>query len=149
MAFGAQLLFEKITQCPNPPQALHDLVTNKEAESNFLEFKGAGRIGDVPMKANWSTALSGFANTEGGVLIWGIRAAANPSSGIDGAESLDLVPDPPQFAQKLRDLSLQATVDPVPGVEYRHYDALTGGPGGLAVPSTGVRGRKVAGEGSE
>lgn len=89
------------------------------------------------MKQYWSQALSGFANTEGGVLIWGIRAARitspnDPSRTVDAASELDLAPQPETFLQSLKDQRLEATVDPVQGVEFQSYRARTGN-GGFVV----------------
>jgi hypothetical protein len=107
---------------------LHNLVKTKSQEADFLDFKGAGRLQDKAAKELWSQALSGFANTEGGVLVWGIRAARNAATGIDEADSLDLAPDVSVLAQMLRDVELQAVIDPVPGVQIERYvDSGTAG----------------------
>jgi len=100
---------------------LHNLVSTKSQESDYLDFKGAAHLKDKDAKETWSQALSGLANTEGGVLVWGIRAARNVTTKIDEADSLDLVPDVDAFAQMLRDVELQAVIDPVPGVQMERY----------------------------
>jgi hypothetical protein len=115
----AVLLFEEIKA--GGTQFLRNLVTTKRKESDYLEFKGAGKLKDEQAKEGWSQALSGFANIEGGVLVWGIRAARNKATGNDEAESLDLVADVARFAQMLRDVELEAVIDPVPGVQIEVY----------------------------
>ena len=71
----AAQLYQEIVGHSDPAAFLCQLVDQHKAENDFLEFKGAGTIGDKDIRKHWSQALSGFANTEGGVLIWGIRAA--------------------------------------------------------------------------
>ncbi len=134
----AREFFDQIKTAPNPAAFLNDMVTKKKSETDFLEFKGASKISDQQVKEYWSQALSGFANTEGGVLIWGIRAdkiadPADPSRKIDAASSLDLVPVPLSFLQLLKDVRLEATIDPVPGIDYVHYENRSGGTEGFVV----------------
>ena len=134
----AQQFYQSIIDAkPSPAHFLEDLVTQGKSENDFLEFKGAGRIPESTAKAYWSKALAGFANTEGGVLIWGIRAAPMedpPGSGkrVDAANGLDFVPDPSAFSQMLKDVRLEATIDPVAGVEIAWYPA-TSATGGFVV----------------
>jgi Schlafen, AlbA_2 len=69
----ASQFFDQISSSADPSKYLQELVHNRKTENDFLEFKGASRVTDVQVRGFWSEALSGFANTEGGVLIWGIR----------------------------------------------------------------------------
>lgn len=114
-------------------------MTSEKAETEYLEFKG-GRIQDDPsaVKRFWSQAISGFANTEGGVLIWGIRATRiehpdDRSRKIDAASELDLVPQPATFVQLLKDVLLEACVEPVQGIELAGVDAGNGDGKGFVV----------------
>lgn len=71
----ASELYHKIVGDPaTSVTLLENMVTRRQAEDDYLEFKGAGKIPNHLIKEYWSQVLSGFANTEGGVLIWGIRA---------------------------------------------------------------------------
>ncbi len=134
----AEQFYQELAGHSNPVAFLHGLVTQGKAEDEFLEFKGASRIAEKDAKQYWSQALSGFANTEGGVLIWGIRAArikspTDPSRNVDSASELDLAAHPETFLQMLKDVRLEVTVDPVQGVEYKHYDAGKGDGSGFVV----------------
>jgi hypothetical protein len=74
------------------------------------------------VKEIWSEALSGFANTQGGVLIWGIKAVKDTTTGIDAARDLSLVRSPSSFATQLCELHGEATDPPVLGVEVQPFD---------------------------
>jgi len=52
-------------------------------EEEWLDFKGAAATPPDKIKEIWSKALAGFANTEGGVLVWGIDARKDPTTGVD------------------------------------------------------------------
>ena len=120
MASRATEFFHQVKDSSDRAGFLRKLVAEKTAEGEFLEFKG-GRIDENSAKKYWSQALSGFANTEGGVVIFGIKTdRVEPERGgrkIDTAADLDLVPNPVQLTQLLKDVHLQATVDPVQGVD--------------------------------
>jgi len=87
-------------------------------ETDWLDFKGAEQLQDKDVKRIWSEALSGFANTEGGVLVWGIDARKNLVTKIDCASGLSLVKEPATFVSRLKELHSQATDPPIPGVDY-------------------------------
>ena len=137
MTSRAQELFGQIAQNPDPYRLLSEYVQNQKRENEFLEFKGASRIQDSQAKEYWSKALSGFANTEGGVLVWGIRAARVPAirgeRGIDAASEIDLVPSCPAFSQLLSDTLLEAVVEPIPGVEILEIKAAADSSDGFVV----------------
>jgi predicted HTH transcriptional regulator len=121
MASNAELYFKKITS----PECGYDYIATyperKQRESEWLDFKAADRIDDKSIRENWSKALSGFANTEGGVLIWGIDARRDKDSGIDCASALALAPDADLLAQKLIDLLLDAVSLALIGVQVRSF----------------------------
>ena len=135
MPSRASQLFDQLVRGADPSGVLKQVVVAKKAESEFLEFKGAGKINDQQIKEYWSRALSGFGNTEGGVLLWGVRAArvssAGESRGIDAAADFDLAPKPGQLAQLLKDVMLEAVSEPLPGVEIEIV--LDGSNGGFVV----------------
>ncbi len=72
----AKEFFLKITCDPDPVAAIKKLTgsTSPTFETEWRDFKGAAQINDQDAKKIWSKVLSGFANTQGGVLIWGIDA---------------------------------------------------------------------------
>jgi hypothetical protein len=67
--------------------AIDELIVSRKAEELFLDFKrsgdnGAGvRLHESDSK-NFSKAISGFGNSEGGVVVWGVDCF----SGKDGSD---------------------------------------------------------------
>jgi len=74
------------------------------------------------MKEIWSEAIAGFANTQGGVLIWGVDARKDAKTGIDAVCGLSLVKSPSAFKSRLIELYRQATEPPVLGVQIEAYE---------------------------
>jgi hypothetical protein len=71
----AKEILEKILQ--NGESAIDALIADREAESLFLDFKrsannGSGKKLDQNDRSNLAKAISGFGNSEGGVVIWGV-----------------------------------------------------------------------------
>ena len=129
MASRASILFDQIVNDPNPVAFIEKMVADHLPETEYLDFKTSG--GDTDNKKNWSVALSGFGNTEGGVIIWGIDARGIPSpdgSGrkIDAASACKPVDYPATLAQLLKDVQLQAVVEPLTGVEIRYWEKVAG-----------------------
>jgi hypothetical protein len=125
-------LYRQIVTHPAPGEFLAGWINQTHPEeTEYLDFK-RGAPQDKDRNERWSEALSGFANTEGGVLIWGVDARPERPNTIDMAQGLMLVPDPKGFKQKLNAVLLEAVVDPVPGVEIEAYDC-PGNNGGFVV----------------
>jgi hypothetical protein len=73
------------------------------------------RVDGDELRKGWSKALSGFANTDGGVLVWGIDAPDN------APVRLSLVQDLRPFNAKLQELLRDATDPPVQSVQIELY----------------------------
>jgi predicted HTH transcriptional regulator len=121
----AKNFFEQIFASPEPGKFLRSLIASSSPtfETEWLDFKGAERILNSDLKKTWSEALSGFANTQGGVLIFGIDARPNSETKIDAACGESLVPDVSACVSRLQQLHAQATEPPVLKVEIRHVAA--------------------------
>lgn len=119
----AKSFFWKITRDPDPVAAIKRLVgaTPPEFETEWRDFKGAAQISDQDEKKTWSKALAGFANTQGGVLIWGVDARKDQATEIDAACGLSLVKNPFALKSRLNELHHQATEPPVLDVEIEAY----------------------------
>lgn len=100
-----------------------------EQENHFLEFKVvASDLTQRDDKRNLAVALGGFANSDGGVIVWGVEARRDPKDqSVDQVIAVPGVDRPRQLLSRLNDLTAQACL-PVPvGVEHRIVSAR-GGP---------------------
>jgi len=87
---------------------LQKLVNDCEKESLHLEFKtkknrSYGKLDDSE-KFNFSRALSGFANSDGGVLVWGIETDQN-----EQAKKLKPITDVAEFHAAIKKSILNST----------------------------------------
>jgi len=96
-------------------QDLQKLISDREKESIHLEFKtkkdrSHGKLEDSE-RFQFSRALSGFANSDGGILVWGIETDEN-----EEAKELKPVTDIAEFHAAIKKSllnSTQAVVDNV------------------------------------
>src|SRR5262245_27824918 len=94
-------------------QAVEDLIATRASEEHFLEFKrskdnGQGLHLDATDRDNLGRAISGFANSEGGVVVWGI--------GGDQATTRHPLADAVRFAGLIDGAVSGCTVPSVGGV---------------------------------
>jgi hypothetical protein len=89
----AREYFTKFTG-PDAPELLQNLVASetKTFEDEQLDFKN-GNPREQDIDSIWSKALGAFANSQGGVVIWGIQADRDNERKLDFAHSLAHVPD--------------------------------------------------------
>jgi Putative DNA-binding domain len=115
---AAQILFSQIEE-GGYPFIVSFLNDPARSESAWLEYKGAthrtGEEADDWYKGLWSKYLSGFANTGGGLLIWGIDAQNQLPT------HLRLIPDCALRAARLEQLLNNATDPAVANVLIRAY----------------------------
>ena len=98
-------------------------------ETEWLEFKPYPFLdSEKTVKEVWSKTVSAFANTEGGVLVWGI--GAKKVNRVDAARKFQLVTDPDELRSRLYELHHQASDPPLSGVEIEPVrDPNEGGKG--------------------
>lgn len=82
---GLKERFQSLTR-----NAVESFVMDKQEESLQLEFKTllGPTLTSRDDKENFAKALSGFANSDGGVVVWGVNARKN-QDGVDCAASLE------------------------------------------------------------
>jgi hypothetical protein len=102
------------------------LVENKQEENLFLEFKTVNHpnYNDKNKnidKGNFSKCLSGFANSNGGIVIWGIKADED-SNGIDCANDLKPIKELTKLLNIFNSLEGQAVTPTIKGVRYKKID---------------------------
>jgi hypothetical protein len=108
-------LFDSLTT----EAALDKLVQDGREEGLYLEFKQkvdrrTGDLADGDRRA-FSKAVAGFANADGGVLIFGVETAKT-ADGIDRAFALKAIQDHQRFRARLMDSILNTTQPVVDGV---------------------------------
>lgn len=98
---------------------LETLYTERKSEELFLDYKrvttaSSARSLSNSDRDNLKKALSGFSNSEGGVILWGLETEKN-----EGGERLKFpegFSDSENFVSLIEDAISGCTVPPVPGV---------------------------------
>jgi predicted HTH transcriptional regulator len=98
---------------------LESFVEEQIAEDLFLEFKTANFPKGIEFdKKNFSKCLSGFSNSSGGILIWGISAKEKKNK-PDVANELKPIKDLIDFEIYLKKNEGNAVIPLIDGVEYK------------------------------
>lgn len=102
--------------------AIDELILERQSEEFFLDFKrssdnGSGtRLSDSD-RGNLAKAISGFGNSEGGIVVWGVDCRPNPTLG-DVAGAKVKIQEPRRFKSWLEGAVSGLTVPPHPGVSH-------------------------------
>jgi hypothetical protein len=109
---------------------IESYVAEGKQEYVQLDFKLINRadLSHKDDRKNLVKALSGFANSEGGIIIWGVDA--REQDGIDCAVGKREIDDVPLFISKLNAFTGEATSPRLNGV--RHKEIITEGKKGYA-----------------
>jgi len=112
-------------------------LAEHQEENLHLDFKTlAGWQLRVPDdKRSFAKALSGFANSDGGIVIWGVDARKN-ADGVDCAVSLEPIAGEASLVSRLNGLTSDMVNPPVDGILHRvvHQDADASGFAATLVP---------------
>src|SRR5579871_4078524 len=81
----AEDIFERLQK--DGEKAIDEFIMTQQSEEMFLDFKRSANNGDGTVlsdkdRNNLAKAISGFGNSEGGVIVWGIECKRD----IDGAD---------------------------------------------------------------
>lgn len=110
----ASQFYEKLLASENAFKALSGLVSESPLnEAEWIEYKNGVFLEKV--YEHWSKALSGFANSGGGIVIWGIQTKTK--DGHDVPVDLALVQNPTALEGRLNALLSTAVDPPVLGVK--------------------------------
>ncbi len=86
MLDSALSLFESLSTYDD----LQELIDNGETEGLYLECKApSGPRLNKGLKVELAKSVSGFSNTEGGVIIWGMSTTKHSHSGLDVLTQLE------------------------------------------------------------
>ncbi len=99
---------------------IRGFVDDHHPEGVHLDFKtvkGAG-LKSTDDRKNLAKAISGFANSNGGLVVWGIMAAKGEGE-VDCAQSLCPVPDAALLHSRLNELTSDMVSPLVDGVEHK------------------------------
>lgn len=129
----AREYFERLTGA-NAAQLLQALVVSdpKTFEDEQLDFKH-GNPREQDIDSIWSKALGAFANSQGGVIVWGIKADRDNDRKLDFAHSLSLVPDIYALKDRLTQKYRFLTDPPLANVEVTPIPLKEGAKDGFVV----------------
>ena len=115
----AREIYNNIIQ--NGTSAINDYLITRKTEELFLDFKrsadnGKGKTLDSIDRKNLAKAISGFGNSEGGVIIWGIDCSKD-CDGADVAKAKMPLDNVDRFVSLLQTAISGCTIPPHNGVE--------------------------------
>ena len=95
-------------------RAIDELIQTRESEAFYLDFKrssdnGGGRRLSSTDRKNLAKAISGFGNSEGGVIVWGIECSESAGQG-DVAQAKIPLQDAAAFRARLEGVVSGCTV---------------------------------------
>lgn len=128
----ARELFDRLRQ--GGTTALDALIADREPESLFLDFKrsedeGRGTTLAKSDNKNLSKSISGFANSSGGVVVWGVDCRRD-ASGNEAARPHCVV-DAKGFETKLQSAVSRTTMPAFSGVEFHAFVQNEDNPAGF------------------
>jgi len=115
-------------------EQVEEFVTNKREEDLHLDFKTANfpNIDTNYDMKNFSECLSGFSNSDGGLIIWGIKASKN-SKGQDVAHDKKPIKELTKFSNHLKRNEGRATTPNIIGIDYKKFEINKNDEGYLVV----------------
>ncbi len=124
----ATFIFNKIVD--EGVKAIDEFIENAVSEELFLDFKQSSDRGKNTKLSqddlnNFGVAISGFGNSQGGVIVWGIRCTKK-EDGADVAHSKMPIENPKRFKSWLEGCVSGRTLAPHPGVRNHSIEASGG-----------------------
>ncbi|MBN1865786.1 ATP-binding protein [Candidatus Sumerlaeota bacterium] len=100
-------------------EEIRQYVTDRKNEDLTLDFKTVNdpRL-DRDDRKNLAKALSGFANSGGGIVVWGVNASKG-NDGVDCARYLSPIQNLGLFKSRLQELTGEMVVPSVDGVQHK------------------------------
>lgn len=101
---------------------INQFILDRESEELFLDFKrssdnGKGNRLSTNDRNNLAKAISGFGNSEGGVIVWGIDCSTD-FDGADVAKAKFPINNPKRFKSLLEGIVSGCTIPPHTRVEH-------------------------------
>jgi hypothetical protein len=112
---------------------VEELIATRKSEELFLDFKrsadnGVGRRLHADDSNAFSRAISGFGNSEGGIIIWGVDCSQDKQGADVAAQKVPVV-DAVAFASRLESATSRCTIPPhstVRNIPLTEPDSLSG-----------------------
>lgn len=103
-----------------------------QEEHLHLDFKliASPDLSHADDKKNLAKALAAFANSDGGIVVWGVNARKDADK-VDRAQSIVPIPNVARFVSRLNELTATSVTPLVDGV--RHCAVVTDGDAGCAI----------------
>lgn len=124
----AEDLFKRIRQ--GGEAEIDNLIRDRQSEELFLDFKqsadngGGGKLHDND-RSNLARAISGFGNSEGGLVVWGVDCRDLPDTG-DVAAAKVPIENPQRFKSRLEGAVSGCTVPPHSLVQHVTIESAAG-----------------------
>lgn len=115
----AEDLFAELTR--DGESAIDRLIDDRQTENLWLDFKRSGNDGEGSKlhESDWKNlakAISGFANSDGGVVVWGVDCPDDPNRGNLPVKKV-AIKNPQRFVSWLEGAISGCTAPPHSGVE--------------------------------
>lgn len=143
-------LFKRITE--SGEEAIDDFISTRASEELFLDFKrssdnGTGNHLSQGDRNNLAKAISGFGNSEGGVIVWGVDCSSD-DVGADVANAKVPITDAARFCSWLEGAISGCTIPPHGGVRNRPVTIGQGGDGYVIthIPKSDLAPHQVVGK---
>jgi hypothetical protein len=99
---------------------IHRWIADRRQEDLTLDFKTAPRLLDTGEERKvLAKAISGFSNSSGGVIVWGVDAREDPATKVDAAIAPIPLSEPERFLSNLTRYAGTAVSPPASRVVHR------------------------------
>lgn len=124
----AEDIFERIKT--HGVTAINEFIAERQVEELYLDFKRSADSGNASHlnqtdRNNFAKAISGFGNSEGGIIVWGVDASADVD-GTDCARAQYLIINVRRFESWLQGAVSGRKIPTHPHVEHHPIDAGSG-----------------------
>jgi hypothetical protein len=124
----AEDIFERVKN--QGQEAIDEFLVTRQVEEFYLDFKrsadsGIGLHLHQNDRNNFAKAISGFGNSEGGVIVWGIDASLD-IDGSDCARARCLITNVRRFESRLQAAVSGCTIPPHSQIEHYKIDVGSG-----------------------
>ena len=124
-------------------------VSERRGEDLRLDFKiTPNNFGNADERKVLAKTISAFANSSGGLIVWGIDARRDKGDDVDCAQDAVPLKSPDLFMSRLMEYAAAATAPPAPDVQHRRVDG-EGGPFALTYVPESDRGPHMAKNGED